>query len=42
MLLKEDKRKLDDPVLDELKKDFLKSLSDRDLADVAAYYSNLK
>jgi cytochrome c553 len=42
VLLKEDKRKLDDPALDELKKDLLKSLSDRDLADVAAYYSNLK
>jgi cytochrome c553 len=41
-LLKEDKRKLDDSVLDEIKKDLLKSLGDRDIADVAAYYSNLK
>jgi cytochrome c553 len=42
MLLKEDKRKLDDVALDEVKKDLLKSLGDRDIADVAAYYSNLK
>ena len=42
MLLKEDKRKLDDSALDEVKKDLLKTLGDRDIADVAAYYSNLK
>jgi len=42
MLLKEDKRKLDDSALDAVKKDLLKSLGDRDIADLAAYYSTLK
>ncbi|MEK7378343.1 MAG: c-type cytochrome [Candidatus Binatota bacterium] len=41
-LLKEDKRKLQDATLDELKKKLLKRLSDRNIADVAAYYSSLK
>jgi len=42
MLLKEDKRKLDDSALEAVKKDLLKSLGDRDIADVAAYYATLK
>jgi cytochrome c553 len=42
LILKEDKRKLEDPALDELKKKLLKPLSDQELADLAAYFSNLK
>jgi cytochrome c553 len=41
-ILKEDKRKLDDATVDETKKKMLKSMSDADLADLAAYYSTLK
>jgi cytochrome c553 len=40
--LKEDKRKLPDTTLDELKKKLLKRLSDREIADLAAYYSSLR
>jgi cytochrome c553 len=41
-ILKEDKRKLDDPALDDTKKKLLKPLSRRQIADLAAYYSSLK
>jgi cytochrome c553 len=41
-LFREDKRKLDDPALEEQKKKVLKSLSDKELAELAAYYSSLK
>ena len=41
-ILKEDKRKLEDPTMDELKKKLLKGLSNREIADLAAYYSSLK
>ena len=37
-----DKRKLDDPALDETKKKILKGLGESDLADLAAYYATLK
>jgi cytochrome c553 len=40
--LKDDKRKLADGTLDELKKKLLKRLSDREIADLAAYYSSLR
>jgi cytochrome c553 len=42
LILKEDKRKLEDSSLDELKKKLLKRLSDREIADLAAYFSSLK
>jgi cytochrome c553 len=42
LILREDKRKLDDPAMDDLKKKVLKSLGEKDLADLAAYYSSLK
>jgi len=42
LILREDKRKLDDPAMDELKKKVLKGLSEQDFADLAAYYSSLK
>jgi cytochrome c553 len=42
MILKEDKRKLDDPALDELKKKLLKRFSDAEIAGLAAYFSSLK
>ena len=41
-LFKEDKRKLEDPTLDENKKRILKGLDDNDFADLAAYFSTLK
>jgi cytochrome c553 len=41
-ILKENKRKLDDPVVDETKKTMLKPLSEADLAGLAAYFSSLK
>ena len=42
IILKEDKRKLEDVTADETKKNMLKPMSDRDLADMAAYFSSLK
>lgn len=42
VVFKEDKRKLADPTLEELKKKVIKRLSDREIADLAAYYSSLK
>jgi cytochrome c553 len=42
LILKEDKRKLEDSALDELKKKLLERLSDREIADLAAYFSSLK
>jgi cytochrome c553 len=42
VLFREDKRNLDDPALEEQKKKVLKSLSDKDLAGLAAYYSSLR
>jgi len=42
LLFKEDKRKLEDAAQDDLKKKILKAMSDREIADVAAYYSSLK
>jgi cytochrome c553 len=42
LILKEDKRKLADTSLDELKKKLLKGFSDRDIANLAAYFSSLK
>jgi cytochrome c553 len=42
LILKEDKRKLEDTSLDELKKKLLRGFSDRDIADLAAYFSSLK
>jgi cytochrome c553 len=42
VLFREDKRKLDDPALEEQKKKVLKSLGEKDLADLAAYYSSLR
>jgi Cytochrome c553 len=42
MILKENKRKLDDAVVDETKKTMLKPLSEADLAGLAAYFSSLK
>ena len=42
IVLKEDKRKLEDATLDELKKKLLKRLGDREIADLAAYYSSLR
>jgi cytochrome c553 len=41
-ILKENKRKLDDAVVDETKKTMLKPLSEADLAGLAAYFSSLK
>ena len=41
-ILKENKRKLDDAVVDETKKTMLKPLSEADLASLAAYFSSLK
>ena len=41
-LFKEDKRKLDDAILEENKKRILKGLDDNDFADLAAYYSTLR
>jgi cytochrome c553 len=41
-ILKENKRKLDDAVMDETKKTMLKPLSEADLAGLAAYFSSLK
>lgn len=40
-ILKDDKRKLQDATLDDLKKKLLKRLSSRDIADLATYYSSL-
>jgi cytochrome c553 len=42
LILKEDKRKLDDASLDDLKKKLLKRFSDRDIADLAAYFASLR
>jgi cytochrome c553 len=42
LILKEDKRKLEDAGLDELKKKMLRPLSDEQLADLAAYFSSLR
>jgi hypothetical protein len=42
MIFKEDKRKLEDPAVEETKKKLLKAMSDRDLADMAAYFCSLK
>jgi cytochrome c553 len=42
MILKENKRKLDDATVDETKKTMLKPLSEADLAGLAAYFSSLK
>lgn len=42
IILKEEKRKLEDATLDELKKKLLKRLGDREIADLAAYYSSLR
>jgi cytochrome c553 len=42
VLLKEDKRKLQDATLDDLKKKLLSRLSSREIADLAAYYSSLR
>jgi cytochrome c553 len=42
LILKEDKRKLEDTSLDELKKKLLKGFSDRDIANLAAYFSSLR
>jgi cytochrome c553 len=42
LLFKEDKRKLDDPAQEELKKKQLKAMSDQEIADVATYYASLK
>ena len=41
-ILKENKRKLDDAVVEETKKTMLKPLSEADLAGLAAYFSSLK
>ncbi len=41
-ILKEDKRKLEDATLDELKKKLFKRLGDGEIADLAAYYSSLR
>jgi cytochrome c553 len=40
--LKDDKRKLADATLDDLKKKLLRRLGDREIADLAAYYSSLR
>jgi cytochrome c553 len=42
LILKEDKRKLDDAALDDLKKKLLKPLGDQEIADLAAYFSSLR
>jgi cytochrome c553 len=42
IILKEDKRKLEDSTVDQTKKSMLKPMSDADLAAVAAYFSSLK
>jgi len=42
VILKEDKRKLEDAGLDDLKKKLLKPLSDQELADLAAYFASLR
>jgi cytochrome c553 len=42
LILKEDKRKLEDAELDDLKKKLLKRFSDRDIADLAAYFASLR
>lgn len=42
LILKEDKRKLEDTSLDELKKKLLKRFSDQEIADLAAYFASLK
>jgi hypothetical protein len=42
MLLKEDKRMLQDATLDDLKKKLMRRLSSREIADLAAYYSSLR
>lgn len=41
-LFKEGKRKLEDHTLDDLKKKLLRRFSDREIGDLAAYYSSLK
>jgi cytochrome c553 len=41
-ILKEDKRKLEDPALEDAKKKLLKALNSRQIADLAAYYSSLR
>jgi cytochrome c553 len=41
-ILKENRRKLDDATVDEIKKTMLKPLSEADLAGLAAYFSSLK
>jgi cytochrome c553 len=42
LILKEDKRKLEDASLDDLKKKLLKRFSDRDIADLAAHFASLR
>lgn len=42
MILREEKRKLEDSTVDETKKNMLKPMSDADLAALAAYFSSLK
>jgi cytochrome c553 len=42
LILKEDKRKLDDAALDDLKKKLLKPLNEQQLTDLAAYFSSLR
>jgi cytochrome c553 len=42
LLFSEDKRKLEDPAQDDLKKKMLKAMDDRQIDEVAAYYSTLK
>ena len=42
LLLREDKRNLDDPALDELKKKLLKRFSEAEIAGLAAYFSSLR
>lgn len=42
VLFKEDKRKLEDATAEETKKKMMKSLSDSDIADLAAYFASLR
>jgi cytochrome c553 len=41
-ILKEDKRKLEDAALDDVKKKMLKPLTEQELADLAAYFASLR
>ena len=42
VLFKEDKRKLDDATAEDTKKKMMKSLTDSEIADLAAYFASLK